>query len=113
MRLAAGHYLVEQLQERLAGHFRQRQAHGLAADVPVADQLQVGVVDQFEDMLRPAQHGHEARRLAKQAPQHVALRGQLGEIICGAMLAAGGRAIGPTNSRGRDEWLSMVGSFGR
>jgi len=41
------------------------------------DELQVGVVDDLEHMVRPAQDAHEARCLLEQRPQGPAFRGQL------------------------------------
>lgn len=66
VRLAAFIDSVKQLKKALACDFRKRLPHRLAEDIPVADQLVVGVVRQFEDEVRPAANGHEARRLLHQ-----------------------------------------------
>jgi hypothetical protein len=65
--------LVEQLDEALADELGQGVQQWLADDVAVPDELQVGVVDQFEAVVRPAQHAHEAGRLLEEPAEAPAL----------------------------------------
>lgn len=77
--LAGGVHAVEQFEEALALQFGQRVPHRLAEDVAVADQRVVGLVGQFEHVLRAPAHGHEARRLLHQVAQ-VAAFGHQGAV---------------------------------
>ncbi len=69
MRGLVAHHAQQEVAEPLGHHFRQRVGQGPADHRPVADQLEVGVVDLGVDQFRPHQDRHEARRLHEQVAQ--------------------------------------------
>ena len=71
--LAGSVDLVEQLEEALTLDAPAGLADRLADHVAVADQLLIGIVDEFEDMRGPVQLRHEAGRAAKHLREAVAL----------------------------------------
>lgn len=68
-RLAAGVQAIEQRDEALLLGFRQCGGHRLADHLTLADQLGVSLVDQREDMIRAAEHGHETGGLVEHRAQ--------------------------------------------
>ncbi len=83
--LAAAVDPVEDFDEALALHFRQRIAHRLADDLALADEPAVGRVDHFEYVLGAAQHRHHSRRLLEHLLQSglLALQFTLGQHAFG------------------------------
>ncbi len=75
---ARGVDLCEPFEESLALEFRERVPGGLADVVAVAEQLDVGVVDELEDVARLPQDGDEARRLLEEPPLAIRLLLQSG-----------------------------------
>ncbi|ACG78003.1 conserved hypothetical protein [Phenylobacterium zucineum HLK1] len=72
-RLAGGEDPVEDLEQPGWGDLGQGLASRHSDHVAVPDELAVGGVGQAEDVVRPIQHGHEARRLLEQRKQPLAL----------------------------------------
>ena len=87
MRLAVAVHLVEQRVPALGGGFRQGLAQRLPGQVAPAHQRAVGGVHAFEDMVGPAQHAEEARRLLEQRQQPAGLARPvaLGEHLAGGL----------------------------
>ncbi len=67
--------------------FRQGFGQGLADNVAIADQVEIGCIGVFEDVVRSAQNGHEGRRLVEQLHQAFALRLEfaLPQHLCGRL----------------------------
>lgn len=73
MGLASAIDLVEQVQVALLRRLRHCLGHRQPQQWPVSDQALIRRVDEFEHMVRAAQHGHEAGRLRKHLRQTLAL----------------------------------------
>ena len=63
--------VVQDFNEALARHFRQRLAHRLSEDVAICKKFAHGDVRHFVDMVGTAQHAHEIARLHEQAIEMV------------------------------------------
>ena len=92
---------VEQLEEALALDLGQRLPDRLPDHVAVTDELHVGRVDELEDVLRPAQHRHEAGRLLEEFLEALALGdgAALGQHLPRGLLARAEHAARPGPSR--------------
>jgi hypothetical protein len=77
VRLAGAIHLVEQCHVTLGDGFGQRLGHGAAHDGPVADEREVAGVGHLEQVVGPAQHREERRRLVEELEEVVALGGEL------------------------------------
>ena len=92
--------VVEQFEEALARDLGQRLAERQAGQIPMPDQLQVGLVHEFEHVVRPAQDAHEPGCPLEQVAQPVALgrpefhlRGEAGVAVrqhVGSLLSQSG-----------------------
>ena len=65
--------LVQQVDQPLVDNFGQALANRLAQQLAMPGHLSVSIVDQFVDVIRPAQETDESRRLSEEAPQLLAL----------------------------------------
>ena len=64
--LAGPENIVEQFEKSLAFEIRERRANGTANQVASPDEVEVGLIGQLEDMVSPAKHRHETRRLLEE-----------------------------------------------
>ena len=71
--LSGAEHLVEQIEKALAGDLRKGFVDRQSRQIAVADELQIGLVHEFEHMVRSAQHAHETGRALEQVAQPVAL----------------------------------------
>jgi hypothetical protein len=67
--------LIEQVVEPLADQLGKRLAHGLADELPFAEQAPIGGVGELEDVLGTVQDRDEARRLLEHATLPFGVRG--------------------------------------
>jgi hypothetical protein len=74
--LARPQHAVQQIHEALRHHLGERGAHRLPQHLAVPHELEVRVVRQLEDVLRPAQHRQERGRLLEDVLQPLPLHPQ-------------------------------------
>ena len=77
VRLARLEHPVQQRDEALGGNLRQRVGDRAADDVAVPDELVEGGIGQLEDVVRSAQHGHEAGGVLEELAQPLGALRQL------------------------------------
>ena len=75
-RLARRCHAIEDADEALGDDLGDRFGDGAADDVAVIDNLAIGLVDEFKDMVFAAQHRDERRRLVEQQQQAFPLGGE-------------------------------------
>ena len=69
VRLAGAVHPVEELDEPLVAHLGERLGHRLPNDHTVADELEIGVVDELEHVVLATEHSEKRRRLGEDPAQ--------------------------------------------